>query len=115
MKSLIFTFYFALVFQMAFAILPSSIANGEQEKEVPEAIMKKFTSSFVMIDGKLLGAKISHLKPYLSNDEITALLLSHLNKTSSKNTNHTIYLGYKPKSGACKKNTKWACVLHEDN
>lgn len=111
MKSLITLF--CLLFAIQFATATTTLSETPQSKEVPEAVMRKFRSSFIIIENSLHGAKIDMLKPYLTNDEISALMISTIQDKWPQHNKFSLFLGYKPKSGACKKSPKWVCVVHD--
>jgi len=86
-------------------------------QSVPQEALNDFESSFIIDqDGVIIGARVSELQPYLSEQEIINLFnqatTESQNDASMIGGDLNIFLGYKPKGlNGCKRNRRWICRL----
>ncbi|RMG38817.1 MAG: hypothetical protein D6732_04745 [Methanobacteriota archaeon] len=80
--------------------------------QVPEEAISNFRASFVYENGKFRGADVSPIAPYMSDNQILAIVQNIASQYATSDSDVKIFMDRKPKVRGCKPKKGWVCVIY---
>ena len=104
----------SLVFFLSFLFSISSFATEKPPQltgDIPPDVIQRFHDSFIYDNnGKFRGAYIGEIAEYATTEEIVTIVTGTVSGVVGGN----VFVGWKPVTSGCKRNSKYICRLEGD-